>query len=495
MSPWLTQYRDDLRRDIAVIDALGNDLVETDIKRRTRDRKLAERYVRNRPRLIEELDEIGVKEAEFCRTLGRGHSLAHMLRRMQLLKPGAWDRYVMRRHEVGDDGCFTLEYAVYLSREKRENHNDDTPVPPNSSRDEVATTLRASRTLSTSVTDDPQHEFICGYAFQVLQGMQQEWIHCSISSPPYWPTRRMYIPNDPQQIGFEPTLEEYLQHVVTEIYAEVYRVTRDDGVCWVLIDDAISERPYRYTKQSFRHGIGRLKSPHQINVATQDTTYLAPVGNWLGIPWRFALAMQAIGWLWRDTIIVDKGSGGRKDSTSSRCRHNFEFLLMFTKSPSGYWYYQDPLRIPLAGDRPYSVANRHSTPPRNWSKEKPRKDGLIRRDVGRDHRIFSNPLGRIANGVWHIRPKGWLGSHPSAMNEEIARRCLLLSCPPGGRVLAPFGGSGTVTKVAAELGLPSIYIDRHEPFVEEARQRLAGVQQGSAGIVANDNQPIKTASD
>jgi predicted flavoprotein YhiN len=65
----------------------------------------------------------------------------------------------------------------------------------------------------------------------------------------------------------------------------------------------------------------------------------------------------------------------------------------------------------------------------------------------------------------------------------------------GGHGARSIGGSGTVSKVAKQLGLCSIYIDRHEPYVQEAKQRLAGASEHNVGA-ANDNQPsIRTAAD
>ena len=81
------------------------------------------------------------------------------------------------------------------------------------------------------------------------------------------------------------------------------------------------------------------------------------------------------------------------------------------------------------------------------------------------------------------------------MPEKLVQNCLLLSCPSGGTVLDPLGGSGTVSKVAKQFGLRSIYIDRHEPFVHEAQQRLAATSEFDMGT-ANDNQPqVRTAAD
>jgi DNA modification methylase len=308
-------------------------------------------------------------------------------------------------------------------------------------------------------------------------------------------------------MGLERTVEQYLDRQKA-VFSEVYRVLRDDATCWVLVDDAISERSYRYAAQSYHHArIKQKVKQQQTNVLTPDTTYLAPPGDWLDIPGRFKQMMQSLGWHWRDTIIWCKGASGRKEATRNRCRHNYEFLLMFSKSRFNYWYDQDPLRIPLAGGQPYSVI-RGSQRTRGWEGARKRKDGLakgyttpgrhkggtLRRDGDRDFRVFSNPLGRIHDAVWTIPPTGWKGIHSSSMPEELVRNCLLLTCPPDGTVLDPFGGAGTVSVVAKRLHLKSVYIDRHEPFVQEARERLAGARRED-DVAANDNLSAQATAD
>ena len=156
-------------------------------------------------------------------------------------------------------------------------------------------------------------------------------------------------------------------------------------------------------------------------------------------------------------MIWDKGPLGRKESTDNRCRHNFEVVLFFTRIASGYWYNQDALRLPLAGGQPYSVKSGYS--------QDHNKPGVLRRDGDRDFRIPSNPLGRIADAVWHIPPVvSPSASHSAPFPEELVRRALLLTAPPCdlppvATVLDCYGGSGTVSVVAKQFGLKSIYID------------------------------------
>jgi DNA modification methylase len=47
------------------------------------------------------------------------------------------------------------------------------------------------------------------------------------------------------------------------------------------------------------------------------------------------------------------------------------------------------------------------------------------------------------------------------------------SCDENSLVLDPFGGAGTTSLVALQLGHRAITIDVHEPYTQEAKRRLA----------------------
>ena len=345
---WLANLKADLMRRDAAIRKLDRTKIEIDKQARALDVEWAEEYVRHRPRLIEILDKLGIKEWHWCGTLGRGFSYSTVMRRIQILK--GYTDYLRRRDEVGDNGFFGREYAASLAR----------PEKP-----ETATNSRPTRPQIAGETPapNPDHLFLTGKAHVEQRKLPPRSVQVCITSPPYYPGRRLYRmladgtipPPTPDDIGHEPTLDEYHDHVVRRDFRELKRVLRHDGVVFVVLDDVIANPASSYDEQTYHSRRTNMKLRSQVGFRSQDTTYLRPQGNWLGLPWLFAAAMMDDGWFWRDTIIWDKGPLGRKESTENRCRHNFEFALMFTKSASSYWYNQDALRIPLAGDQPYSV--------------------------------------------------------------------------------------------------------------------------------------------
>jgi site-specific DNA-methyltransferase (cytosine-N4-specific) len=72
-----------------------------------------------------------------------------------------------------------------------------------------------------------------GEAFHALQILPSNSVQCVVTSPPYWGLRDYNIKG---QIGLEPTLPQFLNHLVA-IFNEVKRVLKDDGILWLNIGD------------------------------------------------------------------------------------------------------------------------------------------------------------------------------------------------------------------------------------------------------------------
>jgi len=80
------------------------------------------------------------------------------------------------------------------------------------------------------------NQVVCTDALTGLKELPSESVDMCITSPPYWGLRDYGVEN---QLGLEPTLEEYLLKLV-EIFREVRRVLKDDGTLWVNVGDRYS---------------------------------------------------------------------------------------------------------------------------------------------------------------------------------------------------------------------------------------------------------------
>ena len=132
-------------------------------------------------------------------------------------------------------------------------------------------------------------------------------VHCAVTSPPYFGLR-VYDGVGEDSIGLESTVDEYVSAVL-EVFREVWRVLRDDGVCWLNLGDSYSassgERGSRGTRERGPKYGGR---PSRLNAPDRDGLPGARNGDRLGIPEWVVLALQSDGWLWRDTVIWAKSA-------------------------------------------------------------------------------------------------------------------------------------------------------------------------------------------
>lgn len=124
-------------------------------------------------------------------------------------------------------------------------------------------------------------------------------VHCVVTSPPYFGLR-VYQDNDARGIGLEASVEAYVANLV-EVFREVRRVLRDDGVCWVNLGDSYSSGGRSDYGPTIGNKNIEIKNTPRAQVVLED-------GNRLGIPERVVMALQADGWIWRDTVIWAKKS-------------------------------------------------------------------------------------------------------------------------------------------------------------------------------------------
>ena len=70
----------------------------------------------------------------------------------------------------------------------------------------------------------------------VMPTLPAESVHTCITSPPYFGLRDY---GHRQQIGLEPTPDEFVQALV-QVFREVRRVLRDDGTLWLNLGDSFA---------------------------------------------------------------------------------------------------------------------------------------------------------------------------------------------------------------------------------------------------------------
>jgi len=140
-----------------------------------------------------------------------------------------------------------------------------------------------------------------------------------------------------QQIGLEPTPEEYVSTMV-EVFREVRRVLAKDGTVWLNLGDSYAgswgnqgREEERGTQRPINGGMltpvldGRYP-------AKESNTGQTPPGlkpkDLIGIPWRLAFALQADGWVLRSEIVWSKPNPMPESVTDRPTKaHEQVFLL------------------------------------------------------------------------------------------------------------------------------------------------------------------------
>lgn len=193
-----------------------------------------------------------------------------------------------------------------------------------------------------------------GNAIDRLRELPDNSIHCTVTSPPYWGLRS-YLPDGHQdkhmELGLEPTPEAYVANMV-EVFREVRRVLRADGVCFLNLGDCYATgagkvgdcpgggeqgerwKGYRGThsadnsgKAAYRLADGGFTQPNRMPIAGLKPKDL------VGMPWRAAFALQADGWWLRSDIIWSKPSP-MPESVRDRPTKAHEYIFMLAK---GKW--------------------------------------------------------------------------------------------------------------------------------------------------------------
>jgi site-specific DNA-methyltransferase (cytosine-N4-specific) len=258
---------------------------------------------------------------------------------------------------------------------------------------------------------------------EVLNKLPAESIQCVITSPPYWGLRDYGIGG---QIGLEPSLPEFISHLV-EVFRGVKRVLRSDGTFWLNIGDG-------YTSGNRRYRASDKKNPARAMSVRPDTPEGLKPKDLQGIPWRLAFALQDDGWYLRSDIVWNKPNA-MPESVKDRPTRSHEYLFMFTKSEKYYYNFEA-------------------------SREK-----------------GANGMMRSRRSVWNINTRPFADAHFATFPPDLIQPCVLTSSRPGDFILDPFFGSGTVGEVASDFDRHYIGIELNPEYVDIAARRL-GLRAG-----------------
>jgi DNA modification methylase len=263
-----------------------------------------------------------------------------------------------------------------------------------------------------------------GDALTLLKQMPDEFVHCTVTSPPYWGLRDYGVPG---QLGLEKTPEEYVAKMV-EVFGEVKRVSRPDATLWLNLGDSYCGGGRGVDE---KYGNGRNEDSHPVRFIKPQNG-LKPK-DLCGIPWRVAFALQADGWYLRSDIIWAKPNP-MPESVTDRPTKAHEYIFLLSKSAK-YYFDQDAVREPATGwngskfDDPRDIerhpnVGRKARIPAGW-KTGLGSHGSIHSE-GREQSITYQEIecGRNIRTVWNIATQPYKEAHFATFPEEIPERCI-----------------------------------------------------------------------
>lgn len=156
-------------------------------------------------------------------------------------------------------------------------------------------------------------------------------------------------------------------------------------------------------------------------------------------------------------------------------RNDWEPIICATKNGRLPWADNTAMGSPPKQNVPRAATNRH-------------KDGSRKSEIYFDPDVC-NP-GNIISGLVGSGGMGWKDAtkNEAPFPEWLAEFFVRSFCPPGGRVLDPFSGSGTTVAVSVRNGRNAVGIDARESQVWLGETRLLGTtvserQQGQGVLV------------
>ena len=256
-----------------------------------------------------------------------------------------------------------------------------------------------------------KYKLINGNSIEELAKLPDNFVQCTVTSPPY------------DNLRTYGSLSDWNFDAFKKIANELYRVTAPGGVVvWVVGD------------------------------ATFD-------GSETGSSFRQALYFQEIGFLIHDTMIYEKNSSAYPaQPTGNRYTQIFEYMFVFSKGKPTHYHLLCDKENKYAGASSWGNVSHYDT------------DGNLVSDTNAVHKV---PDSSPRNNIWKYSV-GFNDKtdHPAVFPEQLAEDHILSWSNEGDIILDPFMGSGTTGKMALKNNRKFIGIELNPDYFNICEQRV-----------------------
>jgi len=326
-----------------------------------------------------------------------------------------------------------------------------------------------------------------GDAVTRLRELPDGSVRTCVTSPPYWGLRD--YGND-DQIGLEETPSEFVEKLC-QVFDEVWRVLADNGTLWVNLGDSYAGASLSRASNNGRAGYGNPRE----GTFSRLGDGLKPK-ELVGIPWRFAFAMQDRGWYLRQDIIWAKPNP-MPESVTDRCTKSHEYIFLLTKNPK-YFFDNEAIKESASlesiarykrgvsesnknvngapGQTKHSIHqsrnNINATGPRYGGNKYGDSDDP--KHATKSGNVYEPNGTKNKRSVWTVSVASFKDAHFAVYPPSLITPCILAGSSKGDTVLDPFSGSGTTGEVALLHGRDYVGIELNPEYADLSVRRIGG---------------------
>lgn len=269
-----------------------------------------------------------------------------------------------------------------------------------------------------------------GDAREVLRGLPDSCLDCTITSPPYFGLRE--YTGDEREIGLEETLPGYIQSLC-DVFNLVGQKTKITGSLWVNLGETYKD------------------------------------GQALTVTWQFMMQMVHVyGWILKNVVVWAKPDA-MSESVNNRFSQKWEPFFWFTKRNAGYYFNEDAAKIPVKASTIQRMEHKFYA---NKGTDVSRMRGMLGDQSEKVDQYLER--GVNAGDFWVIPTNKERVQHAAPYPVELVVRPIVATCPEKGYLFDPFAGSGTTGVGAARVGGGRNFLgtDINALSVAEANERI-----------------------